>query len=78
MGKVKVGDKVTLEARVRRVDDATFTIQIGHLTPITLPHDHEAAISVTTDKAPPKPPQASRQAHSGGRPPDCWGEIRRH
>ncbi len=59
--RMKVGDRVTIDARVRRVDPETFTIQIGHLTPITLPHDHEAVISVQTDKAPPKPPKRPRK-----------------
>lgn len=61
---MRVGDRVTIEARVRRVDPETFTIQIGHLTPITLPLDHEAVISVKTDKAPPKPPKRPRKEPS--------------
>lgn len=60
-GPIKVGDKVVLEARVRRVDAETFTIRIGDLTPITLPHDHPSVISVSTDNTPARPPQRQRK-----------------
>ena len=58
---VKVGDKVVLEARVRRVDAETFTIRIGELVPITLPHDHPAIVSVSADTMPARPPQRQRK-----------------
>ena len=49
MNKLKVGDRVVVEAQVRRVDDRTFTIQIENLSPIMLPHGHPSVVVVSTD-----------------------------
>ena len=44
MNKLKVGDRVVVEAQVRRVDHQTFTIQIHNLSPIMLPHGHPSVL----------------------------------
>jgi hypothetical protein len=49
MNKLKVGDRVVVEAQVRRVDERTFTIQIENLSPIMLPHGHPSVVAVSTD-----------------------------
>ena len=46
MQRPKVGDRVVVEARVTRVDENGFTFQVDSLTPITVPYDHQALISV--------------------------------
>ena len=50
MRRPKVGDRVVVEARVTRVEDNGFTFQIDSLTPITVPYDHQAVISVWSEE----------------------------